>query len=767
MPDTHEPKPDAVLTLDEMCGKAMEHQLAGRLDLAAQLYSEILQIQPMHSVANYSLGLLHVQVQRPEGGLPYLLAALKASPETADYWLGYIEALLMAGQTDAARQTLELGQQHGLTGAAAENLASRILSSQPKPPVEEKPTPASKHSKPFAQAVRKKGSPTRQQSNELVTLFTQGRYAEGVTQALTLTQRFPEHGPGWKILGAMLRAVGRNEEGLAAMREAAELLPDDAETQKNLGVMLVEANDLAEGERHYRRALAINPGYAAVHTSLGGILSLQGRNAEAEASYRAALAFKPGDADAEVGLARTLGLRGEIDLALPLYRSALGKNPEQAAAVFSNMLFMLSHSTKMDAAALFAEHCRFAEKYEAPYRASWPKHANSRDPHRCLKVGLVSGDFYNHAVAPFIEPILAQLQKRAATTLELHAYYNHFLDDDVTQRLRSYMPHWNVVNKLSDTALTQQILNDKIDILIDLSGHTGRNRLLSFARKPAPVQVTWIGYPGTTGLQAMDYYLADRHFLPPGRLADQFTEKIAYLPAAAPFSPFTAAPAVNVLPALKAGHLTFGSFNRANKINAETIAMWSQLLRALPDARMLLGGLAPEYNSDKLIEEFVREGIARERLIIHLRSDMETYLGLHHLVDICLDAYPYSGGTTTYHAIWMGVPTLTVGGATAAGRSGASILDRVGLDAFVADNADDFVQKGVSWASNLAALADIRQNLRERFAASATCQPEVVAAGVERALRSMWQRYCAELPPASFEVPLQDVLDGMSHENKQ
>ncbi|TXI79518.1 MAG: tetratricopeptide repeat protein [Dechloromonas sp.] len=751
MPNINDPKCDVAMLLDEMCAKAIEHQLAGALDLAAQLYGEILQTQPMHSVANYSLGLLHVQAGRPEEGLHYLLAALKVSPVTADYWIGYIETLLMVGQTDAARQTLELGEQNGLAGELVENLASRIHASLPKRCEEEVPLPASEQARPVFKLPRQTGRPTRNQTARLETLFLEGRYAEGVATARTLTRRFSEFGPVWKLLGAMLYPLGHNNEALVAMQVAARLLPDDAETQKNFGVMLGFENDLSGAEQRFRRALEIDPGYADAHAGLGGVLSLQGRDAEAEASFRAALTFSPGHADAEAGLAPVLDAKGENDLALSLYRSALKKKPTQEAAIFSNMLFSLSHNTNVDAAALFAEHCRFAEKYEAPYRASWPRHSNSRDPHRCLQVGLVSGDFYNHAVASFIEPILAELHKQSATRLELHAYYNHFVEDDVTKRLRSYMSHWSVVNKLTDAALSQKILDDKIDILIDLSGHTARNRLLTFALKPAPVQVSWIGYPGTTGLQAMDYYLADRHLLPQGCFDDQFTEKLAYLPAVAPFLPFTAAPAVNDLPARKVGHITFGSFNRANKINAETIAMWSQLLRELPEARMLLGGLPPEYNSDGLIEEFVREGIDRERLWTFERSDMLTYLSLHHHVDICLDTYPYSGATTTFHALWMGVPTLTICGATAAGRSSVAILSGVRLEAFVADNKDDFIQKGVFWASNLHPLAGIRQVLRKRFAASAAGQPKLVAAGLERTLRSMWQRFCKG-ESVSFEV---------------
>ncbi len=396
------------------------------------------------------------------------------------------------------------------------------------------------------------------------------------------------------------------------------------------------------------------------------------------------------------------------------------------------------------------EHCAFGEKFEAPLRASWPRHSNVRDPARCLQIGFVSGDLREHAVASFVEPLLARLAESAA--LSLHAYYNHATEDSVTARLRTHFRHWHRIVGLSDAALAERITSDRIDILIDLSGHTAENRLLTFARKPAPVQVSWIGYPGTTGLKAMDYYLADRHFLPPGTFDSQFTEKLVYLPANAPFLLDAIAPAVNALPALRNGYVTFASFNRLNKLRPQVIALWSRLLRSLPEARMVLGGMPSEAASNPLIDWFAREGIVRERFSLHPRCDIAAYLALHHQVDMCLDTFPYTGGTTTTYALWMGVPTLTLAGHTPPGRQGAAILGHVGLEAFVAKNADDFQRRGEYWANDLSALSAVRSGLRQRIEHSLLSQPEVIAAGLECALRTMWQRWCAGLPPESIDV---------------
>jgi predicted O-linked N-acetylglucosamine transferase (SPINDLY family) len=284
--------------------------------------------------------------------------------------------------------------------------------------------------------------------------------------------------------------------------------------------------------------------------------------------------------------------------------------------------------------------------------------------------------------------------------------------------------------------------------------------LLTFARKPAPLQLSWIGYPGTTGLEAMDYYLTDRFASPPGLLDDQFTEKLLRLPACAPpFLPSPMAPPVSPMPAVNHGHITFGSFNRANKLSREVIALWSTLLRAVPDAKMLITGMSSEHVVNKLRDWFASESIGAERLSIFTRSDIGDYLAMHRLVDVCLDTFPYPGGTTTCHALWMGVPPLTMTGATLASRIGATILEYADLTDFIAVDAEDFLQKGKSISKDIARLITLRGTLRTRMKNSSIGQPALIAAGVDDALRTIWQRWCANLPRVSFEAnPQQSSL---------
>ena len=674
----------------------MNLQLAGRLDLAEPLYRAVLQAEPQHAAANYCVGMLNVQLRRPAEGLSFLRVALESNPKIPDYWLGYLEALLFCGRTEEADATLALARRHGLAGAAAEDFAKRLEAAEAIPTAAALPA----------------------QEGALLAAMQRGDSIAALAEARGMTERFPERGLPWKVLGALFWAEGRTLEALAAMKNSVRLMPQDAEAHSNMGLSLAKLQRFDEAEAWLRKALDIDPRFATAHYRLGMTYFMQARLPEAEASLRQGISLR---ADYAAG-------DDELN--------------------YSNLLFIVSHDAAVDADSLFAEHCRFGEYFED--RASWPKHLNSRDPDRRLKVGFVSGDLREHAIANFVEPLLAQLHNHPG--LQLHAYYNNPVEDVVSRRLRSYFDAWLPIFALSDTQLAQRVMDDGIDILIDLSGHTALNRLPAFARKPAPIQISWLGYPGTTGLSAMDYYLADRHFLPPGQFDRHFTEKLVYFDAFAPFQPHATAPPVNALPALSTGSLRFASFNRLSKINGSTIALWSQLLHALPATHMMLAGITLEDGQERLLAQFATHGIGPERLTFRAHCKMEEYLALHTLVDICLDTTPYTGGTTTSHALWMGVPTLTIAGPTPAARQGASIQELVGVDGFSATSPADFIAKGLYWSLHLAELAELRAGLRARWQQAPGREPSIIATGLERSLRHMWRRWCAGMPAESFEI---------------
>jgi predicted O-linked N-acetylglucosamine transferase (SPINDLY family) len=680
-------------TLDTACSKAMEVQVAGHLDLAQQLYGAILGAAPLHAAANYGLGMLHVQARRPVDGLPYLKTALQARLDAEEYWLGYLEALTLAGQTEAARNILALGAAQGLAGRAVDDFAGRLDA--------------------------KRDQEVLDQENSLRSLLQQQQQPPALASARSLTERFPDRGFGWKILGALL-LEGGGDEAITALKNAVRLMPRDPEAQANLGLALAKAGQFQAAEVCLHEALEVEPEFAAAHYRLGVTYEMQGRFTEAAASLR-----------------RGLGQRSN-------------QLTHEDAKCFSNLLFLTSHDASVGADELFAEHRRFGAYVENHVSQTRPRYLNDRDPERCLEVGFVSGDLYEHSVANFLEPMLAQLNGRGG--MNLHAYYTNTVEDDVNRRLRAQVARWNSVRNLSDAELEMQIRNDRIDVLVDLSGHTRFNRLTVFARKPAPIQVSWLGYPGTTGLRAMDYYLGDRRWLPPGRFDRLFTEKLVYLPDRWTFQPHLHAPPVNSLPALEKGHLTFGSFHRAEKINSFTLGLWSDLLLALPHARLLLAGAAVGRGKDILLERFAARGIGPGRLTFHDRCPLDRYLALHHQVDIALDGQPYAGATTTMHSLSMGVPTLTLAGATSMAHAGAGILANLELDSFVARDAHDWIAKASYWAAHPSQLAELRAALRERLGRFPVGQPNVIAAHFEAALRHMWKRWCANRPAISFDT---------------
>ncbi len=624
--------------------------------------------------------------------------------------------------------------------------------------------------------------PSEEEIQLLRNLYTRQQYAESESLSRRLAHEFPEHGLGWKYWGSSLRMLGRLDESLSVHQQTACLRPDDYEAQFNLACELQQQGHLDEAVKSYvktlglqpnnanaycnlgnifhamglhtqaemycRQALALQPSMEKALNNLGNTLHAQGKLAESQQCYEQALALRPDWAEAYNNLAICLKDRGLGSEARDAYRAALTLRSDWAAA-HSNMLYCLSLDVHTPPEDLFAEHQAFGEKFEAPLRSGWQVHANTRDPDRVLRIGFVSGDLYDHALANFLEPVFNHLGRR--TDLTLHAYYTHIYEDAVTTRMRNSFAQWRTVAGLSDTALADQICVDGIDVLIDLSGHTAHNRLLTFARKPAPVQASWLGYLGTSGMQAMDYWVCDPFWVPLGQLDWQFTEKLAYLPAAVVFAPDPMAPAVNTLPALTNGHITFGSFNRFNKLNHSVIVLWCMLMRSVPSAKMVLGGIAPESQED-LLRSFSNEGIDICRLAFFPRSNMQDYLALHHQIDFCLDTFPYGGGATTAHAAWMGVPTLCLAGDSPPSRFGATELHLLGLDAFIASSIEDFLLKGVYWSENVHELSIIRRGMRDRFNASAFGQPENFSANFAVMLRAMWQRWCVNATPAPLTV---------------
>jgi predicted O-linked N-acetylglucosamine transferase (SPINDLY family) len=323
----------------------------------------------------------------------------------------------------------------------------------------------------------------------------------------------------------------------------------------------------------------------------------------------------------------------------------------------------------------------------------------------------------------------------------------------ITQKIKSHFTVWNDIAHLHDTQVAQKIANDQIDIIIDLSGHTDKNRLMALAYKPAPIQVSWLGYPATTGVPTMDYYLVDNDWCPAGLLDNYFVEKLVQLPSVVTFeSPDKNVPVVDT-PALKNGHITFGSFNRSSKLTQRTLDLWCRALNAVPTAKMVLGNISDAPLQAQLEQEFLVRGISIDRLTFYAKKSIPEYLALHGEIDFILDTLPYGGGTTTGFALWMGVPVLCYSWPSLPGRAGDAWLSVVNLqDQFLAETEAEFVELAKSWSENINELQSLRHQLRGRMQ-NGRMKPDYVARGLEKGLTMMWERFCSGLPVESFSVP--------------
>lgn len=565
-----------------------------------------------------------------------------------------------------------------------------------------------------------------------------GRHADAADCLRRAVQLRPRHAESSYNLGISLREQGNFTGAIEAFQAALEIKPDYAEAQDCLAHALLGLGRLEEAVEAFRAALRFYPGKPELHSNLGSVYQAMGRLAQAEACYREAQRLKPAIACENLG--SVLGLQGRHEEALACYREGLRFNPRDER-VRSNLLLTLNYLPNQDPETILREH-RAWDTAHACSGASMRTHANSRDPARRLRIGYVSQDLRTHSVAYYIEPLLKTHDR---TNFEVYCYAHVSRPDATTEWLRSYADCWRDISKLSDEQVAGQVRADGIDILVDLSGHTGGHRLSIFSRKPAPLQVTYLGYPNTTGLSTMDYRLTDALADPEGQ-ERFYTEELVRLPGCfLCYLPPADAPAVTSPPSDEAGFVTFGSFNNLAKINVQVIELWSEVLRGVPKSRLLLKNhsLTDADTREKYHAMFVKHGITRDRLELTGHTPTrEGHLALYGRVDIALDTFPYNGTTTTCEALWMGVPVITLAGKTHAGRVGLSLLTVLGLNEFIADGPQGYVARATTLANDREQLTHLRTILRERMRASPLCDAPAFARKVEAAYREMWRRWC-------------------------
>lgn len=765
---------DTLLTADECIahGNTLEDQ--GQLDLAEVSYRQALKLEADNAKVYLNLGNVLLKKELYPQAIEAYESAIALKPDFASAYFNIgnarlksgsidvaIESYLLAIQIDGGRAEfhLAIGNSYRLLGKELEAIAHLETCLRLRPgqvPV--------MLSLGMAYAVVLENLKALDMFRQVLSIDdtiidaylligTVAQKSGDIEQAVAAFSKvidFPE-APAHSYFqaGFALYEMRRHERAIEGLKKALAI-EKEPNYHNVLGNIYLELTHYSLAIEQYTGVLALDTTLTGTMCNLGTAYVGAGDIEEAIVYLERALELDPDFSMAHNNLAHCYQNTGRPEEAIEQYYKGYKSNPTFDIG-YSNYLFCLSHSNLVTPQKLFEEHCRFDTFYGAHGAANGQTFVNSKDPGRVLKIGLISADLRQHAVINFIGPILPFLAARQ--DVKLYAYDNGKKDDVVSNKVSENFASWKPVRMLNDELLCEKIKADEIDILIDLSGHSALNRLKALTRKPAPLQMSWIGYPGTTGVPEVDYYIGDNIFLPRPDFDQQFVEKIIRLPAMTTFKTEDDAPDINPLPALTNGYVTFGSFNRIDKISEEVVRLWSQVLNSVAGSKILMAAMPATGGTEHLCKWFEKYGIGIERIEFWRRIPPVEYMKLHHKIDFCLDSFPYSGGTTTNNALWMGVPTLTLKGRTAAGRQSTVNLHNVGLDdIFAVDTEEAFVARAVALANDLEQLNQIRQGLRQRFIESRFHDYKTVAETLVAACRHAWQRWCADQPAIAFDV---------------
>jgi predicted O-linked N-acetylglucosamine transferase (SPINDLY family) len=686
--------------------QAIQHHQAGRLSKAETLYRAILARDPHCVDALHYLGVIAHQVGQHAVAVGLIRQAEALAPANAAIHSNLGEAYRHLGRLDEAvaclRQALALRSNY----PDALNSLGLALTSQ------------------------------GQLDNAIVCF----------EQAIALKSNFAE---AHNNLGNAFEARGQFDRALACYQLAIAQKPDLAEAHSNLGNLFRSQGRLGEALACYRRALTLQPDFAGAHNNLGNVFKDQGHFDEALACFQRALALKPDITEAHHNLGHAFKDRGQLDDALASYRQALALQPDRAD-FHSDLLLAMQCRFGDEPGMIGPELAHWNQRHARSLRASAQPHNNDRSPDRQLRIGYLSRDFLLHPVAHFLLPLL-QAHDRAQ--YHLTGYSLNARSDAVTARFQACTDEWRCLAGMTDEEAARVIREDRIDLLVELSGHTTGNRLLILARKPAPVQLSYLGYPGATGLESIDYRITDPCADPRSATGTHDSEPVMRLPETAwCFAPLSGHPSVGPLPAMRHGYMSFGCFNNFAKVTEPMLHLWLRILKQVPQSRLTLKNQA--LNSPAVAQHlrafFARGGVSAERLelVLPQRSPLD-HLKSYDRVDLALDTFPYHGTTTTCEALWMGVPVLTLAGHCHVARVGVSLLTNVGLPEFVAPSADAYLDAAVAAARDLPRLAALRGSLRERMQRSPLMDAPRFARNLEAAYREMWRRWCAQAAPSA------------------
>ena len=695
---------------------AFQMYQGGRLSDAERLLLRLRRLAPSSGDVLHLLGLIAYQSGRHDEALSYLRNGARLMGRSPHVMNSLGVVLLELGKNEEAIEAFEQALDVKADFSQACNNLGNALRSAGR---------LDEAVEAYRQSLGINPGDAEVLNNLANALKDQGKIDDAIAVYGDALAANPSYAPVHRNMGNALRDRGNTEEAIPAYVRAIELKPDFAEAHNDLGNALKNMGHLAEAISEYAAAIALKRGYPEAYCNLGNVYREKGLTEKAIDCYHAALRMRPRFAETISNLGNALKDQGRLDEAISAYQEALALKPG-LADTHSNLIYARQFIPGVTLKDILEDHLKWNSAHASPLRSERFLSPSGRGSSGRLVLGFVSGDFRRHPVGSFLVTILESL---SSMDCEIICYANQTENDDMTERFRKSAHLWKSCHHLSDEALSRSIRQDGVDILFDLSGHNERNRLLVFARKPAPLQVSWAGYMATTGLETIDYIIADRHEIPEG--SERFyTEKVLRMPYSfVCYDPPEYAPPVLPLPASANSYVTFGCFNILFKISPEVVAVWSTILHQVAGSRLVLKTkeLNSEETRSRYANLFLRQGIGPDRVDLIGGTPHREHLDWYNRIDVALDPFPFSGSTTTLESLWMGVPVITMPGETFAGRHSLSFLSTVGLTETIAGTPDDYVALARKLGSNLHYLSEIRSSLRDRFRASALCDGEAFA----------------------------------------
>jgi protein O-GlcNAc transferase len=695
------------MDINKTIQSAHDHHLAGNAEQAEALYREILIVQPDNAGVHNDIGNLLQELERSAEAIDCYQKAIQLDPGFAGAYYNLAETLRNTGQPDEAlgffKKALEL---HPDLAGAYYNIGS---------------------------------------------IFQEKRqFDDAIMHYLKVLKLNPNDPDTLNNLGIIMEEKGFSDIAANFYGKAIEHNPDFAPAYNNLGDILRKTGQTDDAVRYYEKAVQLDPGMYGIHNKLGMILQEKGQLDEAVRYYQKALQTDTASPEAYNNLGTVFQEKGQLDEAVRYYQKALNLDPAFTMAydnlryAFQAHLMMMNYNPDFTVQTVFSEHVRFARQYAEPLSPAKLTYVNDCSSARRLKIGYVSPDFRRHPVASFIE---SALSAHTREHFEIFCYSDVEAADEVTERIQGYADQWRSIAGISDETVAEMVRQDAIDILVDLAGHTDANRMLLFARKSSPVQVTWIGYPATTGLSAIDYKIVDNYTDPPGTTEQFYTEQLMRMPESfLCYRPDSESPEVSSLPALSSGHITFGSFNNFVKVSPKVIELWASIMNALPDCHLMMKdkSFVDQSACQKTIDMFGQKGIDAERILLQPFEKSPAHLDSYNQVDIGLDTFPWNGIATTCDALWMGVPVVTLAGSAYAARAGVSLLSNAGLPELVAGTPEEYISIAVNLANDVEKLRFLREHLRDMMMKSPLCDAKRFTANLEDCYRRIWETWCGK-----------------------